>query len=81
MTPFATNVAYADPGADDARVAEAVRRANLTDFIEQLPQGYDTIVGERGLKLSGGEKQRMAIARVVLKNPPIIVFDEAHLKP
>jgi len=71
------NLAYANPDADDERVAEAARRANLSDFIAQLPQGYDTVVGERGLKLSGGEKQRMAIARVVLKDPPIIVFDEA----
>ena len=71
------NLAYAHPEADDERVDEAARRANLDAFIAQLPQGYDTIVGERGLKLSGGEKQRMAIARVVLKNPPIIVFDEA----
>ncbi len=71
------NLAYAHPEADDERVAEAARRANLEDFIAQLPKGYETIVGERGLKLSGGEKQRMAIARVVLKNPPIIVFDEA----
>ena len=71
------NLAYARPDADDKEVEEAVRRANLEHFIEQLPQGYDTIVGERGLKLSGGEKQRMAIARVVLKNPPIIIFDEA----
>ena len=71
------NLAYAHPEADDKQVAEAVRRANLQSFIAQLPQGYDTIVGERGLKLSGGEKQRMAIARVVLKNPPIIIFDEA----
>lgn len=71
------NLAYANPEASDERVFEAARRANLDKFIAQLPQGYDTIVGERGLKLSGGEKQRMAIARVVLKNPPIIVFDEA----
>ena len=71
------NLAYAHPEADDERVAEAARRSNLQEFIAQLPQGYDTLVGERGLKLSGGEKQRMAIARVVLKNPPIIVFDEA----
>ena len=71
------NLAYALPEADDVRVAEAARRSNLDAFIAQLPQGYETIVGERGLKLSGGEKQRMAIARVVLKNPPIIIFDEA----
>jgi len=71
------NLAYANPDADDKLIEEAVSRANLSDFISNLPQGYDTVVGERGLKLSGGEKQRMAIARVVIKNPPIIVFDEA----
>lgn len=71
------NLAYANPESTDKTVAEAARRANLDEFIAQLPQGYDTIVGERGLKLSGGEKQRMAIARVVLKDPPVIVFDEA----
>ena len=71
------NLAYANPDADDAMVEEAARRANLSEFISNLPQGYETVVGERGLKLSGGEKQRMAIARVVIKNPPIIVFDEA----
>jgi len=81
------NLAYAHPeidqGADggaaidDAAVGEALRRANLAEFVERLPQGLDTVVGERGLKLSGGEKQRMAIARVILKDPPIIVFDEA----
>lgn len=71
------NLAYAHPEADDEVIADAARRANLVDFIAELPQGYDTVVGERGLKLSGGEKQRMAIARVVVKNPPIIIFDEA----
>nr|WP_205738158.1 ABC transporter ATP-binding protein/permease [Granulosicoccus antarcticus] len=71
------NLAYAHPEADDERVAEAARRANLDTFISELPQGYETVVGERGLKLSGGEKQRMAIARVVVKDPPIIIFDEA----
>ena len=71
------NLAYANPDADDALVETAARRANLSEFISNLPQGYETVVGERGLKLSGGEKQRMAIARVVIKNPPIIVFDEA----
>jgi len=71
------NLAYADRSADQGQVERAAARANLADFIEQLPDGYDTVVGERGLKLSGGEKQRMAIARVMLKNPPIIVFDEA----
>lgn len=71
------NLAYARPDAMEEQVAEAARRANLDRFIEELPLGYDTVVGERGLKLSGGEKQRMAIARVVVKDPPIIVFDEA----
>ena len=71
------NLAYANPDVDDALVEKAARRANLSEFISNLPQGYETVVGERGLKLSGGEKQRMAIARVVIKNPPIIVFDEA----
>lgn len=71
------NLSYAGRGVTDADIHDAVDRANLDEFIEQLPQGLDTIVGERGLKLSGGEKQRVAIARVILKNPPIIVFDEA----
>jgi len=71
------NLSYANPDADDALIDEAAARANLSEFISNLPQGFDTVVGERGLKLSGGEKQRMAIARVVIKNPPIIVFDEA----
>ncbi len=71
------NISYAHPDASDEAVKSAAQRANLADFIEQLPQGYDTVVGERGLKLSGGEKQRMAIARVILKDPPMIVFDEA----
>ena len=71
------NLAYARNDATDEEVQAAAKAANLSDFIESLPQGYDTVVGERGLKLSGGEKQRMAIARVILKNPTIIVFDEA----
>jgi ABC-type transport system involved in Fe-S cluster assembly fused permease/ATPase subunit len=58
-------------------VIEASRLADIHDFINSLPQGYDTVVGERGLNLSGGEKQRVAIARVLLKNPSILVFDEA----
>jgi len=71
------NIEYARPGASFDEVREAARLADIDDFIERLPQGYDTVVGERGLKLSGGEKQRVAIARVLLKNPAILVFDEA----
>lgn len=71
------NIRYGKPGASDAEVAAAIRMAHLEDFIAQLPDGGDTRVGERGLKLSGGEKQRVSIARTVLKRPPILVFDEA----
>ena len=71
------NIAYAKPGATQDEIQQAARLANIHDFIADLPQGYDTVVGERGLKLSGGEKQRVAIARAVLKNPSILVFDEA----
>ncbi len=71
------NVRYGKPGAADAEVAEAIRMAHLEEFLAQLPEGGATRVGERGLKLSGGEKQRVSIARTVLKRPPILVFDEA----
>lgn len=71
------NLAYANPDASQEEIESAVAAANLAEFVAQLPEGYDTVVGERGLKLSGGEKQRMAIARVMLKRPAIIVFDEA----
>ena len=71
------NIAYGRPGATRADVEEAARHAHIHDFITSLPDGYRTTVGERGLKLSGGEKQRVAIARVVLKAPKILVFDEA----
>ncbi|NQX89579.1 MAG: ABC transporter ATP-binding protein/permease [Halioglobus sp.] len=71
------NVRYGRPGASDEEVSRAIRLAHLNDFIEQLPEGQRTMVGERGLKLSGGEKQRVAIARTILKNSPILVFDEA----
>jgi ATP-binding cassette, subfamily B, heavy metal transporter len=71
------NIAYARPSATKAEVEQAIKDAHLTDFIARLPEGYDTVVGERGLKLSGGEKQRIAIARVLLKNPPLYIFDEA----
>jgi ATP-binding cassette, subfamily B, heavy metal transporter len=71
------NIAYGRPGASRAAVEEAARLAHIHDFVAALPDGYETMVGERGLKLSGGEKQRVAIARVILKAPKILVFDEA----
>jgi ABC-type transport system involved in Fe-S cluster assembly fused permease/ATPase subunit len=71
------NIAYGRPEAGRAAIEEAARLARIHDFVTALPDGYDTLVGERGLKLSGGEKQRVAIARVFLKAPPILVFDEA----
>jgi ABC-type transport system involved in Fe-S cluster assembly fused permease/ATPase subunit len=71
------NIAYGRPGADQAAIEAAARAAQIHDFIANLPDQYDTLVGERGLKLSGGEKQRVAIARMVLKDPPILIFDEA----
>ncbi len=71
------NVRYGNPTASDADVDEAIGLAHLDNFISQLPEGRDTLVGERGLKLSGGEKQRVAIARTLLKRAPILVFDEA----
>ena len=71
------NIAYGRPGASRDEVEHAARSARIHDFIQSLPEGYDSQVGERGLKLSGGEKQRIAIARVILKQPSILVFDEA----
>jgi len=71
------NIAYGRPGASRDEVIAAARSAHIHDFIARLPDGYETMVGERGLKLSGGEKQRVAIARTLLKNPAILVFDEA----
>ena len=71
------NIAYARPDASQAEIEAAARTAQIHDFIEALPEGYDTQVGERGLKLSGGEKQRVAMARVMLKDPPILILDEA----
>jgi len=71
------NIAYGNTSATPAQVEEAARAARIHDFIVSTPKGYDTMVGERGLKLSGGEKQRVAIARTLLKNPPIMIFDEA----
>ena len=71
------NIAYGSAGADHGRVEGAARAAHIHGFIASTPKGYETMVGERGLKLSGGEKQRVAIARAVLKNPRIMIFDEA----
>ncbi len=71
------NIAYGRTDASDAEVEQAAKAAHIHDFIAATPKGYDTMVGERGLKLSGGEKQRVAIARTLLKNPPIVIFDEA----
>jgi ATP-binding cassette subfamily B protein len=71
------NIRYGRPEASDAEVIEAARAAHIHDFIQALPKQYETMVGERGLKLSGGEKQRVAIARALLKNPRILIFDEA----
>jgi ATP-binding cassette subfamily B protein len=71
------NIAYGRPDATRGEIEEAARHAHIHDFIIGLPDGYQTMVGERGLKLSGGEKQRVAIARVILKGPKILVFDEA----
>ncbi|WP_432408256.1 ABC transporter ATP-binding protein [Wukongibacter sp. M2B1] len=71
------NILYGKPDATDEEVIEAAKKANIHDFIMSLKNGYDTIVGERGVKLSGGQKQRIAISRVFLKNPPILILDEA----
>jgi len=71
------NLRFARPEASDAEIEDAARTAQIHDLIASLPEGYDTVVGERGYRFSGGEKQRMAIARTVLRNPPVLIFDEA----
>ena len=71
------NIAYARPGATEAEIVEAAKAAHTHDFVERLPQGYDTLVGERGIKLSGGQRQRVAIARAILKDPAVLILDEA----
>lgn len=71
------NIEYGRPGACNEEIVEAAKRAGADEFISQLPDGYDTYVGERGIKLSGGQKQRISIARVFLKNPPVLILDEA----
>ncbi|QHQ61895.1 ATP-binding cassette domain-containing protein [Anaerocolumna sedimenticola] len=74
---IAENISYGKPGASLAEIMEAAKKANAHEFIMELPDGYDTDIGQRGVKLSGGQKQRLCIARVFLKNPPVLIFDEA----
>ena len=74
---IAENISYGRPGASREEIVAAARKANAHDFIDKFPQGYETLVGERGIKLSGGQRQRVAIARAILKDPAILILDEA----
>ena len=71
------NIAFARPGASDAEILRAAQAAHVTEFAEALPDGFDTLVGERGIKLSGGQRQRVALARAILRDAPILLLDEA----